>query len=62
MLLIRISIFTLIITHTLSAQIKISGSITGSGDPLIGANVYLEGTYDGASTDGEGQFSFTTYE
>ncbi|MEM8897036.1 MAG: TonB-dependent receptor [Bacteroidota bacterium] len=62
MLLIRISIFALIITQTLSAQIKISGIITGSGDPLIGANVYLEGTYDGASTDDKGQFSFTTHE
>ncbi|MEM7510196.1 MAG: carboxypeptidase-like regulatory domain-containing protein, partial [Bacteroidota bacterium] len=62
MLLIRISIFALIITQTLFAQIKISGTIMGSGYPLIGANVYLEGTYDGASTDGQGQFSFTTNE
>ena len=28
----------------------------------IGANVYLEGTYDGASTDENGSFSFETEE
>ncbi len=30
--------------------------------PVIGANVYLEGTYDGASTDENGKFTFQTHE
>lgn len=32
------------------------------GEPLVGANVSLEGTYDGTSTDVNGQFKFTTQE
>ncbi|MGB5820862.1 MAG: carboxypeptidase-like regulatory domain-containing protein [Saonia sp.] len=31
-------------------------------DPIIGANIYLEGTYDGASSDEYGKFSFETPE
>lgn len=31
-------------------------------NPLPGANVYIEGTYDGASSDVNGKFSFTTNE
>jgi len=42
-------------------QVTISGTVTDTKDkPVIGANVYLEGTYDGATTDEAGQFSFTT--
>lgn len=45
----------------LLAQTQISGRVTdASGQPLEGANVYLEGTYDGASTDREGRFGFET--
>lgn len=44
-------------------QTIISGTVTDSGDnPIEGANVYIEGTYDGASTDAEGQFTFETSE
>ncbi|WP_298534572.1 TonB-dependent receptor [uncultured Algibacter sp.] len=31
-------------------------------EPVVGANIYLEGTYDGGSTDINGAFSFTTTE
>lgn len=42
---------------------QVSGTITDqSGEPLIGVNVYIKDTYDGATTDIEGKFSFTTIE
>lgn len=45
------------------AQIEVSGTITDEkGQPLSGANIYLEGTYDGASSDENGSFSFETTE
>lgn len=49
------------LSSTLIAQIKISGTITDtSGDVLIGANVFIKGTYDGSSTDINGNYSFET--
>ncbi len=46
-----------------SAQTTVSGRVTDkSGNPIPEANVYLEGTYDGASTDIEGSFYFETSE
>lgn len=45
------------------AQTTISGTVTDKwGTTIEGANVYLDGTYDGASTDDLGRFSFTTAE
>ncbi|MDC8003547.1 TonB-dependent receptor [Aureisphaera galaxeae] len=45
------------------AQSEISGTVLQkNGTPVLGANVYLDGTYDGASTDANGKFSFTTEE
>lgn len=45
------------------SQTQISGTITQkNGTLIVGANVYLEGTYDGASSDDQGRFSFTTEE
>ena len=47
----------------LFGQITISGIVTDqNGTPIISANVYLEGTYDGSTTNDDGQFSFTTTE
>lgn len=58
------SLFTLVFLFTatlLQAQATISGTVTGEDDkPLAGANVYIEGTYDGATTDANGNFSFET--
>ena len=58
------SIFTILFLFLLtiaSAQTEISGKITDEkGEPIPGANVYLDGTYDGASTDENGQFRFKT--
>jgi hypothetical protein len=43
------------------AQIKISGIVeTRPGRPLPGVNVFLQGTYDGCTTDTLGLFAFTT--
>ncbi|WP_281980375.1 TonB-dependent receptor [Tenacibaculum mesophilum] len=52
------------LTHTLLiAQTTIKGKVTDTkGNPIEGANVYLEGTYDGTSSDEKGNFSFTTSE
>lgn len=45
------------------AQTEISGHVTDSkNQPIEGANVYLEGTYDGATSLEDGSFSFTTEE
>lgn len=45
------------------AQSTISGRVvTYSGKPIPGANVYLLNTIDGATTDSNGVFSFTTEE
>ena len=57
-------IFTFIIlffTGVTFSQITISGKVVDEKGKIIsGANVFIEGTYDGASTDVNGAFSFTT--
>jgi len=46
-----------------NAQTTISGKVVDyKNQPIIGANVYLDGTYDGATSDENGKFSFTTEE
>ncbi len=53
--------FFLLANVFLQAQVTISGTVIGEKDkPVAGANVYLEGTYDGATTDANGIFSFET--
>lgn len=45
------------------AQTTVSGTVTDAkNNPVEGANVYIEGTYDGASSDNKGNFSFETLE
>ncbi|MGJ8549254.1 TonB-dependent receptor [Winogradskyella wichelsiae] len=57
---------TLIILFLISlgnAQTNITGQVLNSkNQPIIGANVYLEGTYDGATTDKAGRFNFSSEE
>lgn len=49
------------IVMSVSSQTTIMGRITDkSGETIVGANVYLENSYDGTSSDVEGNFSFTT--
>jgi CarboxypepD_reg-like domain/TonB dependent receptor/TonB-dependent Receptor Plug Domain len=46
---------------TLSAQTKINGTVTDrKGEPLQGASISIIGSYDGATTDSLGRFSFKT--
>ncbi len=51
----------LLIPGMLFAQFQISGSVTdaGTGDKLVGANVIVEGTESGTSTDVDGNYSLT---
>ena len=45
------------------SQTLISGWVTDSkNNPISGANVYLDGTYDGGTSDEVGKFSFKTSE
>lgn len=45
------------------AQTSLSGKVTDNkGKPIEGANVFLEGAYDGTTTDANGDFSFSTPE
>ncbi len=49
--------------NLITSQAQVSGTVTDTkGNPIVGANVYLEGTYDGASTLESGEFSFETFE
>ncbi len=60
------TLLTILITFIIiqmQAQTTISGIVTNvKKEPIIGANVYLEGTYDGGTTDEYGKFSFSTSE
>lgn len=42
------------------SQTTISGKVSGNEGSLPGASVYLEGTYDGATTNTNGEFNFRT--
>jgi hypothetical protein len=60
----QVVFFLLVICQiSLTAQTTVSGKVTDKkGAPIIGANVFLDGTYDGTSTNEKGEFSFTTSE
>jgi hypothetical protein len=59
-----ILIVLLILTQvTLMAQTRITGQLMDAhGEGLTGANIYLEGTYDGTTSNLEGQFVLETSE
>ncbi|MGB4972364.1 MAG: TonB-dependent receptor [Cyclobacteriaceae bacterium] len=58
-----VQILLLFITSTAFAQTRISGVVTDEkGVSIPGANVSIEGTYDGTSTSVEGAFQFETSE
>ncbi|MBP8066821.1 MAG: TonB-dependent receptor, partial [Flavobacterium sp.] len=55
--------FALFFSFSLMAQTSLSGKVTDNkGKPIEGANVFLEGAYDGTTTDANGDFSFSTPE
>ncbi len=54
-------LFLFLVSQYHFGQTSISGMVLDKkGNPILGANVYVEGTYDGASTDEKGSFQFTT--
>ena len=58
-----ITFLLLFISSLAISQTKISGKIIDEkNNPIVGANVFIEGTYDGASTDEKGEFIFETSE
>ena len=58
-----IIIFITLISIQLGAQTTINGKILNTkNEPINGANIYLEGTYDGTTSDENGAFSFSTSE
>ncbi|MES2576770.1 MAG: TonB-dependent receptor [Bacteroidota bacterium] len=51
----------LVFSLTIFSQNTISGKVLDEkGKPVSGANIFIEGTYDGASSSETGNFSFTT--
>ncbi|EIA08262.1 TonB-dependent receptor [Flavobacterium frigoris] len=55
------TIIILFCTTFLFSQSTISGKVVDQkGKPISGANVFIEGSYDGATTNESGSFSFTT--
>jgi len=62
---LNLFILSILILSSLRAfgQTQVNGTITSQkGEALIGANIFIEDTYDGASSDIEGNFSFSTTE
>ncbi|MGS2727072.1 TonB-dependent receptor [Psychroserpens sp. BH13MA-6] len=52
---------SMLLSLSAAAQTTISGKVIDSkSQPLFGANVYLEGTYDGGTVTEDGSFSFST--
>ena len=57
------TLFLLLFVHSATSQVEISGIITDKKDqPIIGAALFLEGTYDGGVTDVDGRFTFQSSE
>ncbi len=58
-----ITLLSLFLPIFIFSQNTVSGTVTdNNGTPINGANVYLEGTYDGTSSNENGKFSFGTSE
>ncbi|WP_142785547.1 TonB-dependent receptor [Changchengzhania lutea] len=56
-------IFITCLTLQITAQTTVNGTVVNSKNtPIEGANIYLEGTYDGGTTNEKGRFSFKTNE
>ncbi len=63
MKILIITFLLIIFPSLLFAQTTISGTVVDQkGNPIGGANVYLEGAYDGSTSDDSGKFLFETNE
>jgi hypothetical protein len=61
MRLLLVILLFLVQAGSLLGQTTISGSIRESnGEPVTGANIYFEGTFEGTTSDSAGRFSLTT--
>ncbi len=61
--IVILTILAFLFPYLVISQTVISGIVTEkNGTPIEGANIYLDGTYDGITTDTEGRFSFPTSE
>jgi hypothetical protein len=59
----KITLLFLLFSTLLFAQTTISGKVVAiKNKPIQGANVFIEGTYDGATSNEKGEFSFLTSE
>src|SRR5688572_19681726 len=59
--IITLALFGSLALTISKAQSTVSGNVKNvNGEPLPLANVALAGSYDGASTDADGNFEFTT--
>jgi CarboxypepD_reg-like domain/TonB-dependent Receptor Plug Domain len=53
----------LLLSITIFSQNTISGKVVDKKNvPIPGANIYIDGTYDGATSSNTGEFAFTTTE
>lgn len=58
-----LTVLLIILGFSALAQVKITGKISdGKGKPVSGVSITLKDTYDGATTDSLGNFSFITTE
>ena len=53
-------IIMLLVALSAKSQTTVSGVVTDGREPLVGANVFIVGTFDGCLTDSLGRFSFQT--
>ena len=52
-----ITLFAIIISKMIAESISVSGTVRNeNGEPLVGANVYIEGTTLGVATDTQGEY------
>jgi len=58
---VLLSILFVLINILAYAQTTVSGNVLNSkNEPIEGANIYLEGTYDGSTSGADGSFTFQT--
>ena len=58
-----LGILLMFISVPVNAQVKVSGKVTDTKNrPLVGASITLKNSYDGATTDSLGHYSFFTTE
>jgi outer membrane cobalamin receptor len=58
-----LNIIILFVSMTSFSQTTVSGKVVDKKNlPIPGANVYIDGTYDGATSNEQGDFTFTTTE